>query len=100
MQVKQPPTPFPTTFAAKYLAQRKDFAAARASFEKATALDPRYFPALASLVDLDVNDKKPEAAIARMESELSREPRNYRALGIWRRFARGPGHRRRASRPC
>lgn len=82
MQTKQPSNAIPHHIRGQILTQRKDFAAARASFEKANALDPRYFPALASLVDLDVHDKKPEAAIARMEAELTREPGNYRALGI------------------
>lgn len=82
MQVKQPANAVPHHLRGVILAQRQEWAAARASFEKAAALDPKYFPALASLVDLDVNEKKPEAGIARMESELSREPRNYRALGI------------------
>lgn len=78
-RASSPPTP--STIRGQILVQRKDYAAARASFEKANALDPRYFPALASLVDLDVHDKKPEAAIARMEAELSRDPSNYLALG-------------------
>jgi Flp pilus assembly protein TadD len=82
MQGKQPDNAVPHHIRGQIMVQRKDFAAARASFEKANALDPRYFPALASLVDMDVYDKKPEAAIARMEAELAREPRNYRALGI------------------
>ncbi len=82
MQAKQPANAIPHHIRGRILVQRKDFAAARASFEKANTLDPKYFPALTSLVDLDVHEKKPEAAIARMEAELSREPRNYRALGI------------------
>jgi putative PEP-CTERM system TPR-repeat lipoprotein len=82
MQNKQPTNAIPHHIRGQVLALRKDFAGARANFEKATALDPRYFPALASLVDLDVRDKKLEAAIARMDAELSREPHNYRALGI------------------
>jgi putative PEP-CTERM system TPR-repeat lipoprotein len=81
MQGKQPTNAVPHHIRGQILVQRKDYAAARASFEKANALDPRYFPALASLVDLDVHDKKPEAAIARMEAELSRDPSNYQALG-------------------
>lgn len=82
MQTKDPSNAVPHHIRGQILIQRQDLVAARASFEKAIALDPKYFPALASLVDVDVNEKKPEAAIARMESELSREPRNYRALGI------------------
>lgn len=82
MQRKQPANAIPHHLRGQILVQRQDFAAARASFEKALSLDPRYFPSLASLVDLDMHDDKPEAAVARMEAELAREPRNYRALGI------------------
>ena len=82
MQGKQPNNAVPHHIRGQIMLQRQDFLAARASFEKANALDPRYFPALASLMDMDIHDKKPEAAIARMEAELAREPRNYRALGI------------------
>ncbi len=82
MQGKQPNNAVPHHIRGQIMVQRKDSVAARASFEKANSLDPRYFPALASLVDMDVHDKKPEAAIARMEAELAREPRNYRALGL------------------
>lgn len=82
MQSKQPNNAISHHIRGQIMVQRKDFAAARTSFERANALDPRYFPALESLIDLDVRDKKPEAAISRMEAELAREPRNYRALGI------------------
>jgi putative PEP-CTERM system TPR-repeat lipoprotein len=81
MLSKQPTNAIPHHIRGQILVQRKDYAAARASFEKASALDPRYFPALAGLVDLDVIEKKPEAAITRLEAELAREPRNFLALG-------------------
>ena len=82
MQGKQPTNAIAHHIRGQIMIQRSDFAAARSNFEKANALDPRYFPALAGLVELDLHDKNPGAAIARMEEELSREPRNYRALGI------------------
>lgn len=82
MQKKEPNNAVPHQLRGQILIQKKDWVGARASFERAIALDPKYFPALASLTDLDINEKKPEAAIARMEAELSREPRNYRALGV------------------
>ncbi|HRD94826.1 MAG TPA: PEP-CTERM system TPR-repeat protein PrsT [Rubrivivax sp.] len=82
LQKKQPNSAVVHQIRGQIHVRHNDLAAARASFERANALDPKYFPALASLVDLDVVDKKPEAAIARLEAELSREPGNYRALGI------------------
>jgi putative PEP-CTERM system TPR-repeat lipoprotein len=48
------------------LAARRDPAAARASFARALALQPAYFPAAANLAQLDLHDKQPGAARQRL----------------------------------
>jgi putative PEP-CTERM system TPR-repeat lipoprotein len=61
-------------------AARGDRANARASLEKALALDPIYFPAAANLAQLDLNDKKPADAEARFTSILKKDPKNIGAM--------------------
>ena len=61
-----------------YLA-RQDVANARASFEKAVALQPTYFPAVANLARLDMQAKNPEAARKRFETLLEKDKKNMQA---------------------
>ncbi len=51
-----------------------DRAAARAQFETALTKNAGYFPALASLVEMDVDDGKANAALARLQAERKRNP--------------------------
>jgi len=53
---------------------------ARASFMKALAIDPLYFPAAAQLAALDLSDRKPAEAQKRFENLLAVDPSNVRAL--------------------
>jgi putative PEP-CTERM system TPR-repeat lipoprotein len=80
LQAKLPDKPLPHFLRGRILAQRKDGAGARASFEKALAADPSYFPAVSSLASLDLADKQPEAARKRFDDLLARDPKNYQAL--------------------
>ncbi len=57
-----------------------DEAAARASFEKALALEPGYFPAAANLAQLDLRDKKTDAAKARFTTLLKKDPKHIGAM--------------------
>lgn len=57
----------------------KDAAQARASFGKALALDPGYFPAAFNLAALDLAEKKPQAAQERFEAMLKAQPGHLRA---------------------
>jgi len=72
--------PLPFFLRGRILAQRKDWAGARANFEKALAVDPVYFPAVANLAAIDLAENKPDDARKRFESLLAREPANSRAL--------------------
>jgi cellulose synthase operon protein C len=80
LQAKQADKALPHQLRGRVLAQRKDLAGARASFDKALVIDPVYFPAVAGLAGLDIAEKKPEDALKRFEALLAREPKNYRAL--------------------
>ena len=59
---------------------KKDTANARASFEKALSLDPTYFPAVANLAQLDLQNKKPDAAKKRFEDILAKDKKNIQAM--------------------
>jgi putative PEP-CTERM system TPR-repeat lipoprotein len=77
---KAPSAPVPHHLKGQMLGRKGDLAGARKSFEKAVAVDPKFYPAVAALVALDLADKKQDAAIERLEKHLQREPRTYLAL--------------------
>lgn len=62
------------------LQQKKDSAAARASFAKALEIDPTYFPAAYALGSMDVAEKNLAGAKKHFEAMLQRDPGNYRAI--------------------
>jgi putative PEP-CTERM system TPR-repeat lipoprotein len=80
LQAKQTDKSLPHQLRGRVLVQRKDVVGARASFDKALAIDPVYFPAVASLAELDIAENKPDLALKRFEALLARDPKNYRAL--------------------
>jgi len=57
-----------------------DKAAARATFEKAVALQPTFFPAITNLSRLDLQDNKPDAAKRNFEKLLEKDKTNYGAM--------------------
>ncbi|WP_332876028.1 XrtA/PEP-CTERM system TPR-repeat protein PrsT [Massilia sp. S19_KUP03_FR1] len=59
---------------------RGDVVNARAAFEKAVALDPKLFNAVNNLAQLDLREKKPDAARKRFETMLVADKKNYGAL--------------------
>ncbi len=59
---------------------RADAPAARKAFEEAWKADPTLFSALASLVSLDLQERKPAQAVARLEAEVTANPQNPLAL--------------------
>lgn len=61
-------------------ASRNEQANARASLEKALAIDPLFFPAAANLAQMDLNDKKPADAEARFTTILKKDPKNIGAM--------------------
>jgi putative PEP-CTERM system TPR-repeat lipoprotein len=77
---KQPKVPQPHELRGRVNLARGDQAAARASFEKALAVEPRYYPAVVALAKLDYQDKQPQLAIARFEKLLTADPSNVQAM--------------------
>ena len=80
LEAKQPDKPIAATLRGQIHLDQKDNAAARKSFERALVIDPDFFAAAASLAAMDMTDKKPDAARARLEALLAKNPSNGQAL--------------------
>lgn len=80
LEKKQPDAPLAPNLRGTALLGKGDVAAARSGFEQALLKNPAYFPAAANLANLDLADKKPEAAKKRFEGVLTKEPKNMPAL--------------------
>ena len=80
LEKKQPDKPLAAHLRARTLLAKRDVAGARKSFERALAIDPAYFPAVASLASLDMADKRPDDAKKRFQAVLARDPNNAQAL--------------------
>jgi putative PEP-CTERM system TPR-repeat lipoprotein len=80
MEKKQPDNPAPHDLRGTVLLATRDNAGARRSFERALELNPAYFPAVAKLANLDLADKKPQAARQRLEAVLAKNPQHRNAL--------------------
>lgn len=68
--------PLPDDLRGRVMLAKGDAAAARRHFEAALARQPGYFPALASLVSLDLAEGAPARAVSRLEVVRQREPHN------------------------
>ncbi len=79
LEKKQPDSPLVHNLRGNALLGKRDAAGARASFERALALDAAYFPAAANLASLDFAEKKPEAARKRFEAVLAKDPKSVPA---------------------
>ncbi|MGJ7915243.1 XrtA/PEP-CTERM system TPR-repeat protein PrsT [Massilia sp. LXY-6] len=77
---QQPENAQVQTLLGSVYASKGDLANARASLEKALALDPGFFPAAANLAQLDLNDKKPADAEARFTTLLKKDPKHIGAM--------------------
>ncbi|MFG6455693.1 XrtA/PEP-CTERM system TPR-repeat protein PrsT [Roseateles sp. BYS96W] len=79
LEKKRPADPEPLVLRAhvENMLGHKD--GARAAFEKALAMSPRYFAAARGLADLDVQAKQPQDAIARFEKMIAADPQNTNA---------------------
>jgi tetratricopeptide (TPR) repeat protein len=75
---------------------RKDRQSARRSFERAQELDPGSFDALAGLVALDLGEKKPDTARARVDQRLASAPADGPVLLLAARIHAATGDRARA----
>ena len=80
LERKQPGRPLPLDLRGRVQLAKKDPVAARASFEKALAISPTYYPAVASLATLDANEGKVADARKRLEVFSAANPKNSGAL--------------------
>jgi cellulose synthase operon protein C len=60
-------------------AMQGDLTRARASYEKALAADPKFFPSIEGLARLDLRENRPEQARARFEAVLKSDPKSVAA---------------------
>lgn len=80
LEKKQPDNPMTYQLRGTALVGKRDIAGARKSFEKALELNAAYYPAAASLANLDITEQKPDDAKKRFESVLAKDPKNVQAL--------------------
>ena len=80
LEKKQPNNPLTYNFKGAAYVGKKDFANARKSFERALELNPAYFPATANLAQLELQDKKPEAAKQLFLAVLEKDKNNLQAM--------------------
>ena len=80
---KQPDNPVVHNVNGLVLQATNDETGARASFERALALQPTFFPAAASLAQFDLRDGKPQAALGRYRAILNKTPTRSRPCCRW-----------------
>jgi putative PEP-CTERM system TPR-repeat lipoprotein len=77
---------------------RNELPQARQTFEEAAKLDPGYFPPVVNLAQIDVAEKKPDAAKTRMEAFLQKNPKNAEAIASLASLAKSQGHNEEATK--
>ena len=80
LEKKQPGKPLASNLRGRTLLAKQDLAGARKAFEQSLALDPAYFPSVASLAALDIGDKNIDAARKRFDAVLAKNPQHPQAL--------------------
>lgn len=77
---KQPNNPVSFQLLGGVQLMQKDTVGARASFEQALAVAPNFLPAALNLANLDLADKKPEAARKRLAALAEKDPKNEQVM--------------------
>ena len=80
LEKKQPDKPLAANLRGRTLLAKRDAAGARKSFERALAIDPTFFAAVAGLAALDLAENKPDEAKKRFEAVLARDPKHVQSL--------------------
>lgn len=80
LEKKQPNNAATYNLRARTLLTKKDIPGARQNFEKALSINPKFFPAAASLAAMDIAEKKPDDARKRFESVLAADPKSIQAM--------------------
>lgn len=80
LEKKLPNNPVTHNLRAAALLGKKDRVEARKQFEQALDIDPVFMPAALNLANMDVQDKKPEAARKRFEGILAKDKNNIQVM--------------------
>ena len=80
LEKKQSANPLTWNYRGAAYLGKQDAVRARDSFTQALKLNPAFFPAAANLAQLDLKDKKPDAARQRFEGILKADPVNLDAM--------------------
>ncbi|WP_052494041.1 XrtA/PEP-CTERM system TPR-repeat protein PrsT [Nitrosospira sp. NpAV] len=97
LEKEHPDNPFIQNLKGGIYLSKKDTPNARASFEKALSIQPTYFPAVANLAQLDLQDKKPDAAKKRFEAILQKDKKNIQAMTALSGLALNQGQNKEAT---
>jgi cellulose synthase operon protein C len=79
LEKKMPDQALPLNLRGRVLLLKRDFAGAAKNFEAALAKEPAYFPAVASLAEIDLSNNKPELAHKRFEDHLKANPSSFQS---------------------
>jgi putative PEP-CTERM system TPR-repeat lipoprotein len=80
MERKLPGNPAVSVLRGQAYTGMHDLARARNSFDAALAIDPDFYPAIASLAQLDLLENKPDAARKRFEGVLNKHKNHLQAM--------------------
>lgn len=80
LEKKLPNSPMVANLRGDILLRMQDRASARKSFERAIAITPSFYPAAASLAEIDLAENKVESAANRFAQIIAADPKNVRAL--------------------
>ncbi len=80
LEKKQADNPLVWNYRGAAYVGKRDLTRARDSYNRALKLDPGFFPAAANLAQLDLNDKRPDAARQRFEAILKADPTQLNAM--------------------
>jgi putative PEP-CTERM system TPR-repeat lipoprotein len=80
LEKKQPQSPLAWNYRGAAYIGKKDAAKARNSFEQALKLDPKFFPAVVNLAQLDLAEGKTDQARKRFENILQTDPKHLQSM--------------------
>jgi putative PEP-CTERM system TPR-repeat lipoprotein len=92
MEKQQPDSAAVHNLKGRVFLSKNDRTSARASFEKALALQPAFFPAVANLGQLDLQEKKADLAQKRFEAYLEKNKKHIGAMTALAQIATAQGH--------
>lgn len=91
LEKAQPKDPLVANLIGGIYMASNDTAHARASFDKALALQPNYFPAVMNLARLDISEKHPDSARQRFEAVLQADKGHMEAMQALAELAMAQG---------